>query len=228
MNFEDNLTYLLPIIKEDYIVIIANGAYPKNKIIQKVILNAKFKICCDGAIKKLMRYNILPNWIIGDLDSINKKYKDKFYNKLIYVPDQNTNDLTKAFNFIKHHKELNNYNIIIVGATGLREDHSIANISLLNNYQKDYNHNIIILSDYGIIRSIINNIKINTLIGQQISFFALNSNTRITCKKLKWPLDNYQLSNLHNGTLNQVISSEIKIKCTNTTIINQTFIIKNS
>lgn len=227
MFTKSDLLHLLPIIQNDYIVIITNGLYPKNKIIHDIISKSKFKIVCDGATNKIIKHNIIPNWIIGDLDSINKKYKNKFKNKLIYILDQNSNDLSKAFNFIKNNPELNHYNIIIVGATGLREDHSIANIGLLANYQKNYNQNIIILSDYGIIRAITTNTtKLNTLIGQQISFFAINPNTYITAKELQWQLDNYQLINWHSGTLNQATSLEIEIKCTNTVIINQTFIIK--
>jgi thiamine pyrophosphokinase len=220
----NQLRHLIQILENEYIVIIADGAYPKKKFIKDILIKAKFKIACDGATNKLIRHGIIPNWIIGDLDTINTKYKNQFIDKIIHIKEQNTNDLTKAFNFIKNHRQLRQYPIIIIGATGMREDHSIANIGLLGQYQANYPHDIIILSDYGIFRAITQqNTTINTLINQNISFFTNNPNTIINCHQLVWQLNNHQCANWNNGTLNRTTDNQITIETNNTILIYLAF-----
>ncbi|HMT03878.1 MAG TPA: thiamine diphosphokinase, partial [Burkholderiales bacterium] len=125
------LQQIYPLAKHN--VIIADGLFPKNKYLKNLILTSNSIICCDGAINKLIKHNVEPHYIIGDCDNLNPIIQSKFANKIIKITEQNSNDLTKAINFAK---KLKLDNIIILGATGLREDHTIANIALLADYIK--------------------------------------------------------------------------------------------
>lgn len=203
-------------------VIIADGLFPKNKYLQDLILTSDTIICCDGAINKLIKHNIDPHYIIGDCDNLNPIIQSKFADKIIKITEQNNNDLTKAINFAK---KLKLDNIIILGATGLREDHTVANIALLADYIKLIK-SVAIISDKGIFTAHSKECQLNTIIGQQISLFSLNPNTLITCNDLKWKLDNYKFNSWNNGTLNQAISNLINIKATDTIIVYRAFEIK--
>jgi thiamine pyrophosphokinase len=207
----------------NYSIIVANGLFPQNKELINIIYNADKVFCCDGAIKNLLKYTIQPDYIIGDCDSLSKEVKQYFANKIIEIGDQDSNDLTKAFNFAI--KKYSITSLIILGATGLREDHALANLSLLVEFTKKIERTAII-SDFGITTAHHQDVCLNTLIGQQVSFFTLNPNTQINCAELKWPLNNFQTNLWYQATLNQAIADKIIVKTNGELLIFRAFEIK--
>lgn len=206
----------------NYNIILADGEFSNLLIFISLLKNAKTIVGCDGATKHLIKHNIEPSVIIGDCDSLNHEIIKRYRHKTIKIAEQNTNDLTKAINYL-HSKELDN--VIILGATGKREDHTLANIALLVEYNKLLK-SVCILSKYGVF-TVHNGIsQIRCQIGQQISFFALNNNTRISCAGLKWPLDKFNLSNWYNGTLNQATAKIINIETNSDVILYRSFELK--
>ncbi|MCE3036732.1 thiamine diphosphokinase [Helicobacter sp. faydin-H20] len=187
-------------------LILANGQFPRNPTLIQAIKNATFLVACDGAIKHLDRLKIIPNIIIGDLDSISKKFQKKYANKIIHIKEQESNDLSKAFFYcIKQ----NFTHITILGATGKREDHTLANISLLLQYY-DY-ANVEIKSDYGYFKVYETPCKVPSHKGQQISLFCLETHRKITSTNLKYPLKNLALPLWANGTLNEALDSHFSL-----------------
>jgi thiamine pyrophosphokinase len=177
-------------------------------------------VCCDGAIDTLEQNNIVPDYIIGDCDSLLLMQKQKYAEILKHIPDQNSNDLTKAVNFAIN--ELHLDDIIILGATGLREDHCLANLSLLVEYAQKIK-NIVLLSDYGFFRVYTGKSVINTVLGQQISIFSIYNSTKVTTCGLKWDLNDLVLDSWHKGTLNQAMGTEFSIDTTQSVLVYQTF-----
>jgi thiamine pyrophosphokinase len=108
--------------------VLANGKFPDHPNPLNYLLNAKRVICCDGAADSLIDFGLEPFAIVGDCDSVNKKIADRYRDRLFRNDDQETNDLTKA---VKWCSEQGYKEIVILGATGKREDHTIGNISLL-------------------------------------------------------------------------------------------------
>lgn len=187
-------------------VILANGAFPKAKYPLQILNSADKIICCDGASINLLNYGLEPSLIIGDLDSLANEIKQKYSNRIVKKKEQNTNDLTKAVNWCV---ENNILEFDILGATGKREDHSIANISLLSQYSAKANARII--SDYGVFIAINKSTEFKSFAGQQVSIFAMNPETRISSTGLKYPLDNMQFKNWWNGTLNETIEDNFTL-----------------
>ncbi|MGL4292276.1 MAG: thiamine diphosphokinase, partial [Bacteroidales bacterium] len=87
-------------IKHDCIIV-ANGAFPTDAELKKMIRGTSVIIACDGAVNKLSAEGIEPNFIVGDLDSLSYEMKVKYADLIHHNPDQETNDLTKAINFAK-------------------------------------------------------------------------------------------------------------------------------
>ncbi len=77
--------------------ILANGEFPRKKQLLNELREAEFLIACDNSIRHLERHGILPDLIIGDLDSIHPRFLKKYASRIIKIPDQNSNDLSKAF-----------------------------------------------------------------------------------------------------------------------------------
>ncbi len=115
-------------------LIVSGGNVEKN-CFNQIYLSNKFDyiIASDRGLEVLDKYNVKPNYIIGDFDSINKRILDKYINnKDIAIKKLNPEkDYTDTHMAIKLAIELQSTNIIILGAIGNRIDHTISNIHVL-------------------------------------------------------------------------------------------------
>ena len=109
-------------------VILANGTFPTASQPLALLDNAARIVCCDGAAIALMESGRMPTAVIGDLDSISAELRQKLAPMTVHVTEQETNDLNKAFRYCLSQGWTD---IVILGATGKREDHTLGNISLL-------------------------------------------------------------------------------------------------
>lgn len=185
------------------VVILAEGDYPTHRLPLSILTQCDKVICCDGAANTYINMGKMPMATIGDGDSINEELKSKL--NFIFVPDQETNDLTKAINYAK---DLGYKNIAILGATGKRECHTIGNISLLMEYKK-MGLNVIMFTDYCSIFPCKDYICIDSKAGQQISIINFGA-TNLTSEGLKYPI--YDFTALWQGTLNECTSNKCSIK----------------
>jgi thiamine pyrophosphokinase len=185
-------------------VILADGAFPTHDIPLSYLKNADRIICCDGSVGNLVNFGLEPYAIVGDMDSINAKLADRYADRLFPDNDRETNDLTKAVDWCVS-RGFND--IIISGATGKREDHTLGNISLLAEYNRYAN--VIMVTDTGVFRTYYNSVEIDTFQGQQISIFSIGDEIEITSTGLKYPLNNTKLTNWWVATLNEASGDKI-------------------
>lgn len=180
------------------VVILANGRFPKSGLPLGYLDNSERIVCCDGSVLKLLDYGLEPWAIVGDLDSVTERIKEKFNDRLFHSDDQDTNDLTKAVRFcIK--KGITN--IVILGATGLREDHTLGNISLLADYADSIS--VKMITDYGVFIPVKAGAVISSWPGQQVSIFTMDKEMLISSTGLKYPLEKTEFQNWWMGTLNE-------------------------
>ena len=180
------------------VIILANGLFPSAGLSLGYLDNAERIVCCDGSVTSLVRYGLEPWAIAGDLDSVPSELRIKYADRLFQSDDQETNDLTKAVQFCLSRGITD---IVILGATGLREDHTIGNISLLADYAESLS--VKMVTDHGIFIPVIPGASISSWPGQQVSIFAIDKGVKITSSALKYPLDNTELVNWWMGTLNE-------------------------
>ncbi|MDR0686888.1 MAG: thiamine diphosphokinase [Dysgonamonadaceae bacterium] len=189
-------------------VILADGEFPTHNIPVACLNDAERIICCDGAAQKILNHNKIPDFIVGDCDSISEDIRKRFREIIIQSHDQQTNDLTKAVNFCIENNWLN---ITILGATGKREDHSIGNISLLADYAEKCN--VRLITDYGIFNPQTENKTVyQSRTGEQISIFSLSQETEITSYNLRYPLSKMKLSSWWQGSLNEASGNTFTIE----------------
>ncbi len=190
-------------------VILANGAFPSHDIPLGILTEAGFIVCCDGAVEKLLAHQLTPDAIVGDLDSVSAEVRQRYSDRIIHDPDQETNDLTKAVHWCHQH----GYDdLVILGATGLREDHTLGNISLLAEYSKIVNARIV--TDNGVFETLSSSATISSFSGQQISIFSINSLLAVTSEGLKYPLNSLVLDNWWKGTLNEALGESFRLSFT--------------
>jgi thiamine pyrophosphokinase len=178
--------------------ILANGKFPDHPIPLGYLLNAKRVICCDGAAESLIDFGLEPFAIVGDCDSLNPYISDKFYDRIYKIEEQDTNDLTKSVNWCHDSGYID---IVILGATGKREDHTLGNISLLTEYANFMT--VKMVTDAGILFPVLQSCTMESDKGQQVSIFSIDPDTEITSSGLIYKLEKKKLTNWWQATLNE-------------------------
>ena len=120
------------------VVILCDGAFPRKAYPLYLLEHADAVVCCDGAVLKyLRRYgpDRLPDAVVGDMDSLSAAWKERLAPLLVPISEQDDNDMTKAMRFVLEHYP-DATEIHLLGATGLREDHTVANLGLLMEYTR--------------------------------------------------------------------------------------------
>ena len=202
-------------------VIIGNGDFPKKEYPLYLLSRADYIVCCDGALDRYLRYTRdhsmtrLPDAVIGDMDSISASSRKKYAHLAVKVDDQETNDQTKAFNYvIRTFKDVSE--IIFLAATGKREDHTLGNMSLLMEYArrddvKASGIHIEMVSDYSTIIPVTDSTELDCGQGRSISIISPDSSLRIRSKGLQWPTDNVIFDNWWKATLNRASEDTVKL-----------------
>ncbi|WP_436415561.1 thiamine diphosphokinase [Petrimonas sp.] len=198
-------------------VIVANGRYPSHERPLSAIANASYLVCCDGAANHFIELGGIPDAIVGDCDSISEENKIRFADRLFPNTEQETNDLTKAVQFCA---ENGRTDITIVGGTGMREDHTIGNISLLADYEAVAN--VKMLTNYGVFTPISSNTTFKSFAGEKVSLFAIGQKP-VTTTGLKYPIQNRILTNWWQGTLNESLGDSFTIETRGRIIVFQVF-----
>ena len=192
---------------ESYTVIVADGIYPTHEIPLEYLKNAKRIICCDGSTQNLIFAGMMPDAIIGDLDSLSDELANRFTDRIFLDENQDTNDLTKAVSWCN---EMGYRDIVIVAATGKREDHTIGNISLLVEYAKEMN--VLMVTDTGILQPLLKSSQISSFPGQQVSIFSIDPETEVTSAGLRYPLKGTKINNWWFATLNESLGDSFSLK----------------
>lgn len=191
-------------------IILANGKPPRKQII-KYLFNKGYitLICADGGANHARKMNLVPDFIIGDLDSISDKtfnfYKSK--SKIIKVTRQNDTDVEKALKLAirKGYKES-----ILLGVTGDRLDHTFCNLGIVIKFFNKIKS--MIIAENSILIPLSNKNTITSIHGETISLYGFNRRTSITTKGLKYPLTKTALPfGERESTSNVSTSTEVKI-----------------
>jgi len=144
---------------------------------------------------------------VGDCDSLNPEIFRKYSDRIFKDTEQETNDLTKA---VRWCSERGYDDIVILGATGKREDHTVGNISLLTEYAQFIN--IKMITDTGIFYPVLKTSRFESSPGQQVSIFSINSETEITSSGLLYPLIKRKLKNWWEASLNEATGDHFELE----------------
>jgi thiamine pyrophosphokinase len=114
-------------------LIISNGNITDISKLKEIGKESDFILCADGGTNHCLRAALIPNMIIGDLDSISQEALEIVCKNNVPIKkfpakkDSTDTELSIDYLIDKKFKD-----ITLVGAMGSRMDHTIANILLLN------------------------------------------------------------------------------------------------
>lgn len=113
------------------VIIIAGGDISESLILEYLNKRQeKIIIAVDKGLESLHNINVKPDYIIGDFDSVSKDILDKYSNTEL-VKLNPIKDFTDTHMALKLAIDLKADTITILGATGKRIDHALANINIM-------------------------------------------------------------------------------------------------
>ena len=187
--------------------IVANGEVPSSELSIQLLRNMKRVICCDGALQKLLSINIIPDVVVGDGDSMDREELSR--HNIPYHADRSEeyNDLQKALKYC----QANGYGkVLLMGCGGLREDHFIANLSILAMYSKEMH--LTMLTENGVFNVLRGSSSFRSLPGMQVSVFARSPHTKLTFTGLKYPVNDRSFKWLWEGSLNEAVDDKFVVE----------------
>lgn len=191
-------------------IILANGEKPSAPQCIELIHNAETIVCCDGAIRHLEELGIRPTVIVGDGDSLTAEQRNRYVSIIDADPSTDYNDLTKAFRYCEAHWL---DDLTILGATGLREDHTLANLGLLLRYAGRFR--VRMVSNYGIFSAIGGTTTFTSRAGEQVSIFSFTPTAKLTFHGLRYPVAQRTFAELWEGASNESLGDSFTIELHN-------------
>lgn len=191
-------------------IIVGNGETPQGEIPMLFLQHARFIVCCDGALEKLLKIGMKPDVVIGDCDSISEDRRQQFKDIIIEDKDQECNDLQKA---LKYCLKQQFGPVAILGASGLRDDHQLANLSILNMYAERMD--LIMVSNYGLFSFISEDTTFASTPGQEVSVFSFDGQALFSFSGLQYPVHNRRFAQLWEGSLNKALGNSFTITLNN-------------
>ncbi len=190
-------------------LVIANGEPPKKQRFQSLAREANIVICADGGANVALKSGIVPDAIVGDLDSIHAEALVKFHKVPTHEDrDDETTDLEKAILWaIKAKFD----HITVIGATGKRMDHSVGNLGVLAKYYPDAI--IRFVDDLGEISYIGHELTFEAKKGDVVSLIPLSRCEGIVTQGLRYALGGEALElGVREGTSNVVDNTPVSIQ----------------
>lgn len=107
-------------------VIIGNGSMYDYEYIAEKLRSDDYIVCADGGYRHAKKLNVRPDVLIGDLDSLGDNDYDGEVINLPVRKDFTDSEICVKYVVLKDFEE-----ILMLGFTGTRYDHSLTNILLL-------------------------------------------------------------------------------------------------
>lgn len=171
-------------------LVVANGEWPNEDLMQTLIENSEFVIALDGASDRFDAWDV----VVGDMDSVEDSSRfeaDK---------NQENSDLAKA---------LLGYDVdAVVGIDGGRLDHRIGAFTALFETESDA---ILYFNGWRACRVGVSGLEIELESGTSCSLMALGKVANVSIKGTEFELENQDLFSGTRGIGNKAISNEILI-----------------
>ncbi|MFH1050886.1 MAG: thiamine diphosphokinase [bacterium] len=162
----------------------------------------------DGAVIKLIKMKIGYEKVIGDMDTLQKNgfYDSIQLNKIVYLPDQETNDFEKTLDYVHKQKYRN---ILITGIHGGELEHSLNNWSVLMKYMFKLNICIYDKGRYAI--PVSQSFTLPTFPGETIGLIP-QPKAVLSTRGFKWELDKEILElGVREGARNIAMGYEVEV-----------------
>ena len=196
-------------------VIFLNGEYNyKKESVQKLIDKKDIIFCADGGADYAYEYEIRPDYIIGDLDSISPLvlnfYKKEEVNIEKYNPEKDYTDFELILYRIEGYQKEKNIKfekVYVLGGLGKRIDMTLNNLHLMEKYPY-----LVFLSENEEIFYMEKSFSLNNRKNWEFSIIPLDSSIqKLSLKGFRYELEEADIKRKSSRLVSNVIISD---KCT--------------
>lgn len=190
------------------VLIICNGEPPSRDLARRLARQVDLIVAADGGANIAREYEIRPDVIIGDLDSITQLTQRFFSSSTILRVDRQDNtDLEKALDYLASQKIRK---AVVIGATGKRIDFTLGNLSVLWAYTAFLD--LTFMGDGWMAIPVRSKVTLRARIGTTVSLIPFGSCSGITLRGLQYPLTNASMNVGEIGVSNVVCHSPFTVR----------------
>ncbi len=197
------------------VLVVLNGDDTLGPVSEDDLAQYRAIIAVDGGLNRLYWAGVLPNFVIGDMDSVSPAvlagYRD-FNGEVIVDNDQSTTDFEKTLVFLME----KNWNALdIVGFQGDRPDHLLGNLHVAMKHLS--------ICDFRFLTSRFeirligdgDKLQLDKMKGIGCSIIPLMPSKGVVLNGFEWPLDNEDMSMASRVSVSNIISeSEASVSLT--------------
>jgi len=179
-------------MKNSRVVIFANGQLSRPEKLRALLRKDDFIICADGGANHALTLGLLPDLLIGDLDSIAPKNLAILQNRGVKIEsalcDQSKTDLEVS---LDHARSIGAREVLLLTSLGGRLDHTLANLMIAS--REDLQGIQLSFFDgetYAIFVHSGQSVTLHGHSGDVISLIPFTKTaTGLSLDKVKWPLN---------------------------------------
>ncbi|MBN2066658.1 MAG: thiamine diphosphokinase [Candidatus Thermoplasmatota archaeon] len=192
------------------LAIIANGTITDDAFHKKILGNVDMIICADGGANHAYALGVIPEYIVGDFDSITAQVLSYFIEqkKTTLVKDTNP-DKTDVELALSLAESLNPQEIVLLGALGCRMDHTLANMLCLTKLPSAIKAQII--DETNTIELVDKPVDITGKENDIVSVVPLTDVAGLSYKGMKWPVTNKKTTVGWFGISNRLLQNTATI-----------------
>ncbi len=204
----------MELVNKKRCVIVGAAKINDGEMLKKNIFYDDYVIGADAGYRRLLDLGITPDLIVGDFDSSDTPEVD--VDVITLSPIKDCTDTEFA---VEKAVEKGFTEILVLGATGGRLDHTFANFALLGDFKRK-GINIILLDEKHKIYTLKDESHCVQKSKRYLSVFALGSYAEVTLDGVFYPLNKYRLSPFASlGVSNEITEPTAKITVTDGTLL---------
>ena len=188
-------------------LVVANGVLPEAKLVRERAALADLVVAADGGADGALACGVTPNAVVGDLDSVSAAARDLLGSERLHRdagPERT--DLQKALAYALGRGAKR---VDIVGWTGGRADHFLANLSILVLARGQAN--VRLVDDHFEVRLVVGRTTVSAAPGTVVSLVAIGRCEGVTTRGMRWELTDATLDFSPRGVHNEVLRSPAEV-----------------
>jgi len=143
-------------------------------------------ICADSGYRHAFKMGLVPCVVVGDFDSV---AETEIPDDVPCIRHPSKKDLTDTEIAVEYAREQGFRDFLLLGATGSRMDHTLANILLLKSFVNN-GENAVVLDEHNKIMLTDSKLQFSEAPGSFVSLIPLTDCYGVTTENLEYPLEN--------------------------------------
>ena len=186
-------------------LVIANGDPPSAALLEE-LRGGALVVAADGGARSALALGVTPDIVTGDLDSIGDAREAIPPDRIRPNPDPNATDLEKAVALCL---DEGCDAVDIIGASGGRADHALANLSVLVRFGR--RARLRVIDERFAIELVDGEAEVEGPAGTVVSLVAVGRCEGVTTSGLRWELHDHTLDFSAYGVHNEIAASPARV-----------------